>query len=115
MTLANCACMKELGRTNNKEKLSESKMKYWIRLLETNDLNVLPPIVYHVTKVYLGAFKGRAIAQDVSRRLPTTELRIIAQVRSCGICGGQCDIGADFLRVLRIPLPTVIPPTAPHS
>jgi hypothetical protein len=30
---------------------------------------------------------GRAIAQAVSRRLPTASARIRAQVRSCGICG----------------------------
>jgi hypothetical protein len=35
--------------------------------------------------------------------------------RSCGICGGQSDTGAGFLRVLRFLLPILIPPTAPHS
>jgi hypothetical protein len=38
-----------------------------------------------------------------------------AQVRSCGICGGQGGTGAGFFRVLRFPLPILIPPTAPHS
>jgi hypothetical protein len=37
------------------------------------------------------------------------------QIRSCGICDGQRGTGAGFLRVLRFPLPIVIPPTAPHS
>jgi hypothetical protein len=32
---------------------------------------------------------------------------------SCGICGGQSGTGAGFLRVLRFPLPILIPPTAP--
>jgi hypothetical protein len=58
---------------------------------------------------------GRAIAQAVSRRLPTAEARVRAKVRSCGICGGQSGTGAGFLRVLRFPLPVLIPPTAPHS
>jgi hypothetical protein len=50
------------------------------------------------------------LAQAVSRRLPTAAARVRAQVRSCGICGGQSGTGADFLRVLRIPLPILIPP-----
>jgi hypothetical protein len=55
----------------------------------------------------------RAIAQAVSRRLPTAAVR--AQVRSCGICGELSGTGADFLRVLRFPLPILIPLTAQHS
>jgi hypothetical protein len=35
--------------------------------------------------------------------------------RSCGICVGQSGTGAGFLRVLRFPLPTFIPPIAPQS
>jgi hypothetical protein len=54
------------------------------------------------------------VAQAVSRRLPTTAARIRAQVRSCGICGGQSGNGVGFLRVFRNHLP-LIPPTAPHS
>jgi hypothetical protein len=34
---------------------------------------------------------------------------------SCGICGGQSGTGAGFLWVLRFPLPTFIPSTAPQS
>jgi hypothetical protein len=59
--------------------------------------------------------EGRATAQAVSRRLPTAAVRVQFQVRSCGICGGQSGTGAGFLRVLRFPLPILIPPTAPHS
>jgi hypothetical protein len=55
-----------------------------------------------------GTFRGRAIAQAVSRRLPT------AAARACGICGGQIGNGASFLGVLRFPLPILIPPTALH-
>jgi hypothetical protein len=58
---------------------------------------------------------GRAIAQAVSRRLPTPAARVRARVSSCRICGGQSGAGAGLLRVLRLPLPILIPPTAPHS
>jgi hypothetical protein len=40
---------------------------------------------------------------------------IFPSVRSCGICGGQRGTVAGFLRVLRLPLPILIPPTAPHA
>jgi hypothetical protein len=62
-----------------------------------------------------GLHSGRAIAQAVSRRLPTAVDRVRARVRSCGISGGQIGIGAGFLRVLRFLLLILIPPTAPHS
>jgi hypothetical protein len=56
--------------------------------------------------------EGRAIAQAVSRRLPTSAAWVRSQVRSCGVCGGQSGTRAGFPRVLRFPL---IPPTAPQS
>jgi hypothetical protein len=59
--------------------------------------------------------RGHAIAQTVSRWLPTAAARVRAQVSSCGICGGQSGVGAGFLRVLRFPLSSLFPPTAPHS
>jgi hypothetical protein len=58
---------------------------------------------------------GRAIAQAVSRWLPTAVARVRARVWSSGICGGQSGAGAGFLRVLRFPLPIFIPPIAPQS
>jgi hypothetical protein len=58
---------------------------------------------------------GCAIAQAVSRWLPTAVARVQSRVWSSGICGGQSGAGADFLRVLRFPLPFFIPPTAPQS
>jgi hypothetical protein len=56
---------------------------------------------------------GRAIAEAISRWLPTAAARVRSQVRSCGICGGQSGAGAGFLRVLRFTLPILIPPTTP--
>jgi hypothetical protein len=58
---------------------------------------------------FLAPTGGRAIAQAVIRRLPKVAARVRAQVRSCGICGGQSSTGADFLQVLRFPLPILIP------
>jgi tRNA U54 and U55 pseudouridine synthase Pus10 len=65
-------------------------------------------------KLSCNPLKGRAIAQAVSHRLPTAAARVRAQVRSCGICGGQSDTGAGFLQVLRCSLTILIPRTAPQ-
>jgi hypothetical protein len=48
------------------------------------------------------------LTEAVSRRLPTAAARVRSQVRSYGT-------GAGFLRVLRFPLPILIPPTSPYS
>jgi hypothetical protein len=66
--------------------------------------------VVSVTRLY-----GRAVAQAVSRQVPTAATRVRARVRSCGIFGGQSDTEAGFLRVLRFPPPILIPSTTPHS
>jgi hypothetical protein len=58
---------------------------------------------------------GRAIAQAVSRWLPTAAARVQTRARSSGICGRQSGTGAGFLRVLRFPLPIFIPPNSPSS
>jgi hypothetical protein len=58
---------------------------------------------------------NRTIAQAVSRWLPTAAARVRSHVKSCRICGGQSRAGAGFLRVLRFPLPILIPPIAPQS
>jgi hypothetical protein len=48
---------------------------------------------------------GRAIAQVVSRWLPTAAVRGSRPGRDVGFCGGQSGAEAGFLRVLRFPLP----------
>jgi ribosomal protein S14 len=46
--------------------------------------------------------QGRAVAQAVSRWLPTAAARVRVRA-ACEVCGGQSGIGAGFLRVLRVP------------
>jgi hypothetical protein len=58
-------------------------------------------------------FTSRAVAQAVSRWLPTAATRVRIRA-ACGVCGGQSGTGADFLRVLRFPLP-IIQPISPSS
>jgi hypothetical protein len=58
---------------------------------------------------------GRAIAQAVSRWLPTAAAGVRSRVWSGEICGGQSGAGAGFLRVLRFLLPIFIPPNSPSS
>jgi hypothetical protein len=70
-------------------------------------------ICAYISDLYL--FKGRAIAQAVSRWLPIAAARVRARVWSCGIWGGQSGAGAGFLRVLRFPLPIFISPISPQS
>jgi hypothetical protein len=58
---------------------------------------------HFVLPVHSPSGRGRAIAQAVSRWLPVKAARVRARVWSRGIYGGQSDIGAGFLRVLRFP------------
>jgi hypothetical protein len=57
--------------------------------------------------------KGPAVVQAVSRWFPTAVARVRVRA-ACGVFGGQSDIGAGFLRVLRFPLP-IISPVSPSS
>jgi hypothetical protein len=63
----------------------------------------------------INSMLGRAIAEAVSRWLPTAAARVRARVWSSGICGGLSGAGAGFLRVLWFPLPIFIPPNSPSS
>jgi hypothetical protein len=57
---------------------------------------------------------GRAVAQAVSRWLPTAAARVHVRA-ACRVCGGQSGTGAGFLRLLRFPLPIIIPLISPLS
>jgi hypothetical protein len=66
----------------------------------------------YVTPRHIMHAVGRAIAQGVSRWLPTAAARVRSRVWLSGICSGQSGAGAGFLRVLRFPLPIFIPPNS---
>jgi hypothetical protein len=69
-----------------------------------------PPLVGEVSANF-----GRAIAEAVSRWLPTAAARVQSWVWSSGISGGQSRAGAGFLRVLRFPLPFIHQILHPHN
>jgi hypothetical protein len=71
-------------------------------------------IIVLVVVSVLSAFQGRVVAQAVSRWLPTAAARVRV-LAACGVCGGQRDTRAGFLRVLRFPLPVIIPPISRSS
>jgi hypothetical protein len=72
----------------------------------------IQPSALHETQTKLTTLLGRAIAQAVSRWLPTAAARVRSRVWSSEICGEQSGAGAGFLRVLRFPLPVFISPIA---
>jgi hypothetical protein len=72
-------------------------------------------VYFSETSINLPHILDRAIAQAVSRPLPTAAARVPARARLCGSCGGKSGTRAGFLRVLRFPLPIIIPPTIPLS
>jgi hypothetical protein len=59
--------------------------------------------------------RGCAIAQAVSRWLPTAAARVRVRYWSSGICGGQIGAEAGFLGELRFPLPVLIAQNSPSS
>jgi hypothetical protein len=69
----------------------------------------------YVSGVALSEHIVRAIAQAVSRCIPTAAARVRARGRSYRLCGGQRGTRACFFRVLRLSLPYFIPPLAPQS
>jgi hypothetical protein len=54
-------------------------------------------------KMGVTVYIGGAVGQAVIRRLPTTEAGVRAQVRSCGICGGQIVNGTVFSKYFGFP------------
>jgi hypothetical protein len=89
------------------------------RFISPFQTNHVPPTRHHEMFARLDKIcicnKGRAIAQAVSRWLPTAATQVRARVWSCGIFGGRNGTGAGCLTVHRFPLSNFIPPTAPQS
>jgi hypothetical protein len=77
-------------------------------VLGTEVVPVYRFIAYFSFRFYELGSLGRAIAQAVSRWLPTAAARVRARVWLCGICGRQNGAGA-------FPLPILSPPIAPQS
>lgn len=67
---------------------------------------------YYIEMASLKA--DHAVAQMVSRRFPTMAFLLRSLVRLCGICDGQYNTMADYLRVLWFPLSIHISLIAPH-
>jgi hypothetical protein len=61
----------------------------------------------HFVNLRVRKTNGRAIAQAVSRWLPTAAVWGLRPGRHVGFCGGQSGAGAGFLRVLLFPLPNL--------
>jgi hypothetical protein len=86
------------------------------RKTEEKSLLFLCVIMYILDSLCLKRLRpifGRAVAQAVSRWLPTAEARVRVR-EACGVCSGQSGTGADFLQLLRFPL-SIIPPISPSS
>jgi hypothetical protein len=55
-------------------------------------------------------FKGRAMAQAISRRPSTAEARVRPRVSPCGICGEKVTLGEIFSQVRLFSSVSIIPP-----
>jgi hypothetical protein len=73
---------------------------------------VTPDLLFY--DVQVETKQGYALDQVVIIRPTTKESEVQTRISSCGISGGQSGDGAGFLRILPLPLPILIPPTAPH-
>jgi hypothetical protein len=106
-----CLTLRQTGRLTDGRNIT-----LILTLTPVRDLHLAFNILYvydYITKLCRG--QGRAIAEAVSRWLPTAAARVRARVWSSGICGGQSGAGADFLRVLRFPCHSFHNILRPHN
>jgi hypothetical protein len=78
---------------------------------ETLSIHSTKQLTVHTCKLFIRP----AVAEEVSRRLPTATPQVRSRVRSCAIYGGQIGTGVGFLRVLRFRLEIFIPLIAQYS
>jgi hypothetical protein len=91
---------------NIRKALSGARLNF-LRMIFSLQIAMKKCTVYTCT--WRGYLQGaRAVAQGVSRWLPTAAARVRVR-EACGVCGGQSVSGAGFLRVLRFPLPIILP------
>jgi hypothetical protein len=79
-----------------------SALRYFVRS------DVFPGLIINLLVL------GRAVAEAVNRWFPTAAARVLIRA-AFWVCDGQSGTGAGFLRILRFPLPIIIPPISPSS
>jgi hypothetical protein len=101
--------------TRNSIKIALSVCPYmYMKNLRTDQRIIVTfLLLWRFTKICETISNFGTTQTKVTDTYPTAAARVRSQVRSCGISGGQSGTGAGFLRVLRFPLPILIPPTAP--
>jgi hypothetical protein len=62
---------------------------------------------------HISSLHGNSAQKTYCSSIPPLRSGVRDRVSHVGFCGGQSGAGVDFLRVLRFPLPNVIPPIAP--
>jgi hypothetical protein len=93
-------------------------VQFTVSVVRSFDPNIRTVCVLHLlstTPMTVQEESDRATAQAVSRRLPTAAARFQPGSSHVGFMVDEVALRQVFSRVLRFPLPILIPPTAPHS
>jgi hypothetical protein len=115
--------LKKLNEVEGKEKYrveisnrftALENLRHWVGI--NRSYETIRENIKDSAKERLGYYEmnhGHAVAQAISRWLPTTVAWVRVQA-ACGVCGGQSSTGAGFYRVLQFPLP-IVSPISPSS
>jgi hypothetical protein len=87
--------------------------KYYCTELDIRPTSIVRTPKYYAWLLCCNITVGRAVAQAVSRWLPTAAPRVRVRA-ACGVFAEQSGTGSGFLRVLRFPR-LIIPPVSPTS